>query len=74
MPTLYSFYSTVDKIEERSKIVSGYKDENGQGITEEKNLGWFIHLAGSREALGVGPEKPDLEVGQSIKVMLMPVD
>lgn len=31
---------------------------------------WFVHLDGSRESLSLGTEKPDLNVGDKIKITL----
>lgn len=73
MTAMYAFRSSITKIEEHKRIVRGYKDEHGQAQFEEKSLGWFIHLDGSWESLGVGAEKPDLNVGQQMKVLLIPV-
>lgn len=35
-----------------------------------KDLGWFVCLEGSWEKLHIGPDKPDLKIGQKVEVTL----
>lgn len=64
------FETTVKRIEERSRIVRGYKGKDDKVVFESEKLGWFIVLTGIWEALCVGDEKPDLKVGDVVEVII----
>lgn len=67
------FETTVKRVESRSHIVRGYK-KDGESVFDTENLGWFIVLTGSWEALYVGQEPPDLKVGDRVEVIIRAKD
>lgn len=67
MTTRYVMTSQVLEVDERRRTVSTRKDkETGEEIVETVSLGWFIKLEGNF-ALGIGPDKPELEKGDYVK-------
>jgi len=58
-------------VREHTRTISGRRDPvTGAFITENVNLGWFIHLDfgfGVPFAVGVGPEKPDVREDQVLE-------
>jgi len=60
----YSFFTTVDEIFHHEPMVRSHRD--GSVVTEDR--GWFIRFNGSYEALHVGTEKPEMGVGDRIKL------
>ena len=73
MKTRIKFYSTVEDVAERfrSEYVSGkYPD----AIFRSVSMGWFLHLEGSYEALGLGPDKPDFQVGDKVEIIIQKTD
>jgi hypothetical protein len=65
-----TFKTKVIKLEERTRQiwVSGFGEN---AVFRSINLGWFMHLDGSREALYVGEFKPlDLGVGDEVLVSI----
>jgi hypothetical protein len=63
----------VKKLEEKKRISYSRKDKNGEVVTIMENLGWFVHIEGSWEALFVGYEKPlDLETGSEVDIIIQP--
>lgn len=41
---------------------------------EKKSIGWFIWFEGSRERIFLGPEKPNLEIGDRVKISIEKID
>jgi len=64
------FYSTVKKLEEKKRIVSGRKISDDEVKLETENLGWFLLLDGSWEAIYAGDTQPDFRVGQRVEVTI----
>lgn len=65
----YVFHTEVTQIEERFKPVW----KGGVGVAaafDQVSLGWFAYLKGSYEMLHVGDTKPELKVGDKIKVTI----
>jgi len=61
------------KLEERNRIVSARKNEDGTVTFRHENLGWFVHFEGSYEALFVGFEKPEeLAPGIEVDILIVP--
>lgn len=56
----------VVKVEQRNRLVRTYKD----GSTVYADLGWFVVFEGSREALRIGDDEPDLKVGQMVTMAI----
>lgn len=61
--------TTITAIEEHKQqdYVSGVGDS---ATFKERSLGWFLFLQGSHEAIHVGMEKPDLRVGDKMKITI----
>ncbi len=66
---IYTIYSKVISLERRYKRVH-VSDIGADAIFEKQDLGWFVHLAGSWEALYLGEEKPDFIVGDQVKISI----
>jgi hypothetical protein len=65
----YSYYTRVTRVWEHKE-----RDHAGgtgaDALFTERNLGWFLAMEGSYEALPLGPTKPTLEVGDKILVTI----
>lgn len=42
-----------------------------EAVFADVSRGWFVHFAGSWEALSVGPDKPDFDVGDKVHITFM---
>lgn len=70
MPTIIARASArVLSVEERFQTIRGHLDANKQTVLEQENLGWFIRITES-SAIGVGPNKPDVQAGDEIIITL----
>ena len=76
------YFTKVIKLEEKTAsmpaTLAGYRiDEKGvrQAVWDvpRQKLGWFILMAGSRESLFVGEEKPEIEVGDQVEVVIQKI-
>jgi|KBSMisStaDraftv2_1062788.scaffolds.fasta_scaffold581121_3 hypothetical protein len=65
----YIIYSTVARIERRSSKV-WLKGMGEHATFREEDLGWYVLLRGSYEALHVGYEEPTWKVGEKVKITL----
>lgn len=67
---LIKFYSKVKELAPRKKLVRSYKiDDNVE--CEMQDMGWYMLLEGSWEALYVGGEQPEgLNVGDEVEVII----
>lgn len=63
----YVVYTNVVRIEER-KARDYVKGFGGNAEFLERSLGWFMFLAGSYEAIYIGPTKPDFKFNDRIKI------
>lgn len=63
--------ANVVRIEKRSRKfwVSGYGDD---AIFHEQDLGWWLLLTGSHEAIYLGEEQPNLKEDQEMKITIEP--
>lgn len=68
MPTHYIIHTKVRQVGERHRIVSVSKD----GIEQKEKLGWFVCFENSWESNFIGNEKPELEVGQEVEIVIRP--
>lgn len=68
--TIVKIPTKIRKIEEKKRIKKAWRDNQDQVHTEEENLGWAILMEGSLEWLFIGYEKPDLEVGDPITIII----
>jgi hypothetical protein len=73
MPTkvVWTFTTRVKSVSRRT--TQRYIPGSGLGKDarfRELDLGWYVHLDGSQEALHLGAEQPELAPGDSIKVTL----
>jgi hypothetical protein len=66
---VYTIPTTVIDIEQRfARLhVSGHGPD---AIFKNLPVGWFIHLAGSGEALYLGQEKPDFKTGDPVIIQI----
>lgn len=68
----------VAAVEERFEMVLTDPDAYGGAraettaseATAKRSLGWFIKIEGWSMSLGVGPEKPDFAVGDTLSIEL----
>lgn len=69
MTERFAIPTTITAIEERKdrRYLSGIGDE---AVFTDISLGWFLFLTGSHEAIHVGMEKPDLRVGDKMKITI----
>lgn len=71
----YIIYSKVASIREEFEPIREIdrpKEDAGIGgellKSKGRSLGWFVSFVGSREAIYMGYEKPDIEVGDEFKI------
>lgn len=59
-------------VHEHLRTISGKKDSLGQAILNQVSLGWFIHLDLDEGGIAFqyGPERPPVEVGDTIELTL----
>ena len=57
---------------EHHRNVAGRRSRDGFPMTEVINLGWYIHIElGAEEIVfGVGPERPEIEAGDTMDLVL----
>jgi hypothetical protein len=65
--TVYVVYTTVVAVREhvRNRHISGAGPD---AIFQTETLGWFVHFAGSYEAIHMGPDKPEFAQGDRVKI------
>ncbi len=74
----YIIHARVAKLEEKTEavraVVTGKDPGTGKNIyeIERKNIGWFVLFEGSNEWKFLGNEKPNLQVGQKVKIRIEP--
>lgn len=63
----YYIVARVTKVEEvfNKTYVSGVGE---RAVFQEESKGWFVHFGGSHEKMNFGAEKPDFNVGDSVKI------
>ena len=64
------FTTKIAGVENKRRLLRGWKDKDGNDQFEYENLGWFIHIAGSYEWLFISHDKPDFEVGDAVRVSI----
>jgi len=69
LPMTVSYASTVRRIELKTRAVRVAKDDSGEFFTERETLGWGILLEGESE-WKIFPERPPLEVGDRVRVVI----
>ena len=72
MAERYIFYSRVRSVERVSKVVRVIKNADDSTTAEKQDLGWFLRLEGSYEALhiGFGEEPPAFRVGERVRIIV----
>ena len=73
-----AYAATITKIEERFETVirdpKAYGEAKSEGkaseATEKISTGWWITISDWPVSLGVGSERPDFKIGQSISVKI----
>lgn len=70
--TIYVVHTRVVKIEEKFITHSVRKDpqDSNNTIVHRDSIGWFILFEGSSEYLHLGTEKPELEIGNAVEIMI----
>lgn len=69
----YTIYTSVDKVfQHKHRIYRGGLGKDA--VYEEVPAGWYIHLAGSREALFLGMMQPELEQFDQVKITIERID
>jgi hypothetical protein len=67
----YVIRTYVENVSEQHRTISVKKDAvTGEMTSETESLGWFIRLRGSQEQLHVGWQKPDLAIGDQVKITI----
>jgi len=63
----YVTHSVVRGVDERftQEWIVGVGKE---AVFRQRSLGWFLYLGGSFEAIYVGAEKPEFNVGDQVKI------
>jgi hypothetical protein len=61
--------TTVNRVEERSRVVRGRKTLHGSEFDTE-SLGWFVLLSGISVGIGVGKQRPALEPGDAVRLII----
>ena len=67
------FRTKVAKVERKSRVVRAWKEGDDVKIVRE-DLGWFVRLDGSWEAIRVGDDGPGLEVGDLVEVKIVKIE
>lgn len=76
--THYSIETNVVKLEQKTRaraaVAIGKDPNTGKNIyqVETENIGWFVLFENSHEWLFLGFEKPNLTVGQGVKIRIEP--
>ena len=60
---------TVLKIEQRERVVRGFKDAKGDGVLMKESTGWWIVFA-DNFSIHVGDEKPDVKEGEELIITI----
>lgn len=69
------FFTSIAKIEQRSRVLRAWKDAEGNAHTLEEDLGWFACYDGSYESVHLGHEKPPgWRKGRKMRVIMEPVE
>ncbi len=67
----YVFTLAVKDVYECIRSKLGYKDEKGDAKVETESAGWFVVFEGNF-SLRIGDTKPDIAVGQKVKLTVEP--
>jgi hypothetical protein len=67
---MISFKSSVRKLEQRRRLLSAYKLDDGTVQSTEEELGWFLVIEGMGVAISCGKEKPSFNVGDQVKLTI----
>jgi hypothetical protein len=72
MPIHYVIRTYVENVSEQFRVLEIRKDPENttNSLVKREPLGWFIRLRGSQEQLHVGWEKPDLQIGDEVKITI----
>lgn len=69
MATRYRIKTRVSRVEEKIITLSTHK-HGEETITEKASAGWFVNFEGSWESLFLGKEKPNLQPGQHVNIII----
>lgn len=59
---------TVDSVQEKRRVLRGYKDAKGEVQVETESRGWFAQIGQASYFMGM--EKPDLATGDKVRLVL----
>lgn len=71
--TTYLIRTRVARVEEKFLTIYQNLEEaktESQVEKERQSIGWFIRMEGSSEYLHLGAEKPELEAGDKVEIMI----
>jgi hypothetical protein len=80
MSTVIKIYTSILKIERKSRLVRAWKkdirDISSEVLSESEDLGWAVLLEGSAEWLFIGQQEPppNFTVGKKVAVTLAVLD
>ena len=67
--TRYVIETTVlGVLEHTRRVWKGFAGREAQ--FDYESLGWFVHFNGSHEMLGLGPDKPDVAMGDKVRITI----
>jgi hypothetical protein len=75
MATRYSFKTKITSVKEHFDYVNWRLENVGgekQRECDQRSIGWYITLEGSRESIYTGDTKPDLVINQRVTVSITP--
>jgi len=76
MTTAYSFRTKITSIKEHFEAYNWRMEPGEDGkkvpVCNQRSIGWYVMLEGSRESLYVGDQKPELAEGQKVTISIVP--
>jgi hypothetical protein len=72
---MYSFKTKVTSVKEHFESINWRMESvNGQKqrTCDQRSIGWYVTLEGSRESIYLGDNKPDLVINQKVTVSITP--
>jgi hypothetical protein len=65
----YVFNGTAISVQERFEMMGGRKGTDGQTEIIQRSVGWFVQLS-TGASLCLGPEKPDIAQGDTVRMTI----
>lgn len=72
----YVFHTKIVRLEQKSKLLrsikTGKKLENGADeiVNDYEDMGWFLMLEGMLDSIWISMDRPDLQINQTIKLII----